>query len=130
MSPETFTTIARVGDVDFGMTGTTVDVTAQDSGEPWTQQIVTILNGGPVNIPIFFLPDDTGHQALLDLFTDRGQGGVAGVPINFRITFPTAVPKTWQFSGFFNDFSVKAAVKGVVTGSLKIAVTSAVDFNV
>lgn len=124
-SPEVFTTIAHVGDVAFGLNATTVDVTAMDSGQPWTQMLATIMNGGPASFPLFFLPDNTGHKLLLTKMVARGQG-TAGVPINFKITFPDAV--TWPFSGFITDFSIKAAVKGVVTADVKITVTGQVVF--
>ncbi len=128
-SPQVWTTIARVGDVGVGMSGTVVDVTAMDNDGPWSQSIVTILNGGPVTIPIFWLPNDTGHEEVLALFEARGLNDVAGDPIPFRIIWPTTPAKYWRFGGFFSDCSMKAAVKGVLTGDLKIVVSSAINLD-
>lgn len=128
-SPQVWTTIGRVGDVGVGMSGTVVDVTAMDNDGPWSQSIVTILNGGPITIPVFYLPNDAGHEAVLTLFEDRGLAGVAGDPIPFRIVWPTTPAHYFRFSGFFSDFTIKAAVKGILTADLKIVVSSSMNLD-
>lgn len=135
-SPEVFNTVANVGDLNeiLSMTTDTADVTSHSTSVPWSQIIPTILNGGKVTFPLFFIPSSgaasggvLGHNdtaGFMKLFTDRGAGGVAGVPINFKVVFPDVAATTYNFQGFVTAFKIKAPVKGVLMADCEVSVTS------
>lgn len=135
-SPEVFNTLANVGDINelLSMTADTADVTSHSTSLPWSQIIPTILNGGKLSFPIFFIPSSgaasggiIGHNntaGFMKAFTDRGAGGVAGTPHNMKIVFPDVAVTTYTFTGFVTAFKMKAPVKGVEMADIEISVTS------
>ncbi len=137
-SPEAFNLIANVGDMNeiLSMTADKVDVTSHSTTVPWSQNIPTLLNGGNVTFPLFFIPSSgspatgvIGHSfsgGIGKYFVNRGaSASQPGTAINFQITFPDAAQTTYFFSGFIYDFKMKAPVKGVETAEITIGVTSA-----
>lgn len=137
-SPENFNIIANIGDYNeiLSMTADKVDVTSHSTTVPWSQNIPTLLNGGNVTFPLFFIPSSgapsggiIGHNFTAGIgkyLTQRGSSAVQpGTPIHFQIVFPDAAATTYSFSGFIYDFKMKAPVKGVLTAEMTIGVTSA-----
>lgn len=137
-SPESFNTVANVGDLNeiLSMTSDTADVTSHSTGVPWSQIIPTILNGGKVTFPLFFIPSSgapsggvIGHNntaGILKYFTQRGASSTqSGTPINMKVVFPDAAATTYTFTGFITAFKVKSPVKSVLTADMEISVTSA-----
>jgi len=137
-SPEAFNTVANIGDYNeiLSMSADKVDVTSHSTGVPWSQNIPTLLNGGQVTFPLFFIPSSgaasggvIGHNFTAGIgkyFKNRGSSSTQpGTAINMQVVFPDAAATTYSFSGFIYDFKMKAPVKGVLTAEITIGVTSA-----
>jgi hypothetical protein len=122
-SPATFTTIANIGDFTGPtMQGAVVDVTSQSTASYWRQKIVTLLDAGELSAPLYFVPNDAGHQALLQIFT--GRSGNTGNPTVWRILFPVAAGSVpWIIEGWLTKFSMKAPVAGVIQADITITFT-------
>ncbi len=121
-SPEAYTTIANVGDINgFALAATVVDVTSHSTGNPWREKLTTLLDSGKLTFKLFFIPSDTGHKNLLSLFTSRGIGGtptVSGSPIPLRIVFPDPAATKYFFTAFISTFSIMATVAGVIEANV------------
>jgi hypothetical protein len=119
-SPEGWTTVANIGDyAGPTMQSTIVDVTSQSTGNYWRQKITTLLDSGTLSAPIYFVPNDAGHQALLEIFA--GRSGNTGNPTFWRILFPVAAGSVpWIFTGWLSKFSMKMPVAGVIEASIDI----------
>lgn len=122
-SPEVWTTVANVGDLSGPtMKAQVQDVTSQSTGDYWRQKITTLLDAGEVSCPIYFVPNDTGHQALLEIFA--GRSGNTGQPTPWRILFPVAAGSVpWIFNGWLSQFSMKEPVAGVIEAAIIITFT-------
>ena len=121
-SPETFNTVANVGDI----TGPTfqaavVDVTSHSTGNPWRQKIVTLLDPGTLTAPIYFVPNDSGHQRLQGIFVNRGLPTAPQATSDWRLSFPTTPSRTiYSFSAYVSKFSMDMKVADVVRASLEL----------
>lgn len=116
-SPETFTTVANVGTITgMSMSGQVVDVTSHSNTDAWRRKIVTLLNGGVVSFPCYFVPNDAGHQALQKIFVGRLQQ-------DWRLSLPTTPTRTvYQFSGMISKFNMDFPVDGVIKAMVDIEV--------
>ena len=130
-SPPVYTVISRQGSITgLGLTVKTVDVTAQDSGTPWRQYIVTLLDGGNVQFKMFFIPGDVGQNAYLALFTGRGLNNTPGLPIPFKLLFADPDATVWTFNGFVTAFKITATVDGVTEADTTVMCTGEPTFPV
>lgn len=129
-SPMIFNTIANVGDLTGpSMSGVLVDVTSHSTGAPWVQRIVTILDNGDITIPLFFVPSSPGSDGIPN--TPEGHNGTNGLLSVFTlrqlreysVVFPDAAATTWYMQGYISKFSMKAAVKGVLTADCTFSMT-------
>lgn len=117
--PQTFTTIANLGTLTGpSMSGNVVDVTSHSTGDPWRRKIVTLLDGGQVTAPLFFIPSSTGtdggHGAstgLLSVFTNRQLRW-------YRLIFPDSGATTWYFQAYISTFNQNAPVDGVLNAEV------------
>ena len=125
--PQTFQTIANVGDMGGpSFSADTVDVTSHSNDNPWDQWVTTLLRGGEVPIPLFFIPSSGanpggqfGHGAssgLMSVFTGRELR-------RYRLIFPDAASTTWYFDAFISNFAMKAPVAGVETADVTFKIT-------
>jgi predicted secreted protein len=120
-SPITFgaTPIANVGDyAGPSMSAAIVDVTSHSNVDAWRQKITTLLDGGDLTLPCFFIPSDTDHKALLAVFTARERR-------QYKLVFPDTGATTWYFDAFVSKFSFTEPVAGVVTASVTFTLTGA-----
>jgi predicted secreted protein len=119
-SPETFNTIANVGDyTPISPSGAVVDVTSHSTGVPWRQKIITLLDAGKVQAKIFYIPTGTTHNVatgLLGFLTNRTLK-------NWKIVWPDSGSTTFAFSGYVTAFQPTAPVAGVVEATLTIEIT-------
>jgi len=107
--PQTFQTIANVGDMGGpSFSADTVDVTSHSNDNPWDQWVTTLLRGGEVPIPLFFIPSSGanpggqfGHGAssgLMSVFTGRELR-------RYRLIFPDAAATTNNGVRYFRSRS-------------------------
>lgn len=129
-SPLIFNTIANVGDLTGpSMSGVLVDVTSHSTGAPWVQRIVTILDNGDIAVPLFFIPSSPGSDGVAN--TPEGHNATNGLLSVFTqrqlrqysTVFPDAAATTWYMQGYISKFSMKAAVKGVLTADATFSLT-------
>lgn len=130
-SPPVYTVISRQGSLNGpDMSAKEEDVTAQDSGTPWRQYVITLLDAGHISLDVFFLPNDTAQKAVLALFVNRGLNNTPGLPIPFKLVFSDADATVWTMDGFINAFKVSATVDGVLKASMSIRTTGEPTFPV
>jgi len=130
-SPPVYTVISRQGSLTgLEMAGKEEDVTAQDSGTPWRDWIITLLDAGHIALDMFFLPADTSQKAVLLLFTQRGLNNTPGLPIPFKLLFSDVAGTVWTFNGFIATFKISATVDGVIKAAMSVRGTGEPTFPV
>lgn len=128
MSPQTYTQFTNAASYTGpGMTSTVVDVTNNNTTAPWRQKVVTLLDPGTLTFDMYFIPSDTGHKAILALYTTRGLN-TAQNPIPLKVVFADVAQTSWLFSGFISKFSIVAGVADVVKAQVEIVMTGAPTF--
>jgi hypothetical protein len=131
-SPEVYTTVANVGDLTGPtLQATVVDVTSQSTGSPWREKIVTLLDPGQVSCPLYFVPDDAGHQLLLNVFQTRASAftSLTGGGAPWRLIFPDQDSTRWSFNAYISKFSTKEPVAGVITADFTLELTGSPNFQ-
>lgn len=122
-SPETFATIAEVGDIDGpDMSLETEEVTHHGSTGGWDEFVGTILSGGEVSFPINFLPSDPTHDAVTGVQADM----VNRTKRNFQVVYPDAGGNGFQFAALVTGFKPKAPVKGKLSAEIKLKISGPV----
>jgi hypothetical protein len=123
-TPETFATIANVGDIDGpDMSLATEEVTNHGSTNGWDEFIGTILSGGEVSFPINYLPTEATHDMTTGLQADM----VNRTKRNFQLVYPDPGGNGYQFSALVTGFKPKAPVKGKLTADVKLKISGEVS---
>lgn len=124
-SPQTFADIANIGDLEGpSFEAEVVDVTSHSTNNPWRQKIVTLLNGGQITLPLFFIPASTGEgghgavSGLMNVFTQRQLRW-------YRLRFPDSAATTWYFQAYVSTFNMSAPVAGVEQAAVTFELTGA-----
>jgi hypothetical protein len=121
-SPETFATIANVGDIDGPDLSLETDDVTSHSSDGWSEHIGTILNGGDVSFPINYVPSEATHNLTTGLQADM----INRVKRNFQLVYPDPGGNGYQFTAFVNGFKAKAPVKGALRADVKLKISGAV----
>lgn len=121
-SPETFPTVANVGDIAGpAFAGQVVDVTSHSTGNPWRLKIVTLLDPGTITAPIFFVPNDSGHQRLQSVFVNRGLPTAPQSPADWQLSFPTTPSRqVYSFSAYLSKFGMDMKVADVIRANVEL----------
>lgn len=140
-SPEVYTTIAFISDIDGpSLKGTMVDTTSHSQDNPWRTKTVTLLDAGQIKMNVFYFPSNTTlafdaagvpgttPPGLGYMFTSRGYQD-PGVPYNFRIVYPDADTTTDYFQAFVLDFQITAKVADVLRASVTLELTGQPTLN-
>lgn len=122
-SPETFVTVANVGDIDGpSMTTESVDVTSHSTGQPWRQFFPTLHNPGDCPFPLFWVPNDVAHTTLLGIWDARTVG-------DWRIVCPSgAGAKTYNFTAFIQDWKASFKVGDVIRAMVTLKISGKIYF--
>ena len=121
-SPEVFTTVANVSSITgLGLSAMVQDVTSHSTAVPWREKITTLLDAGDLSFDIFFIPNDTGHKALLAVFTGRTLK-------DWRLVFPDTNATKWLFQAYISKFSMSAPVDGVIKAAITFSATGQPTF--
>jgi predicted secreted protein len=126
-SPETFNTVANVGNIGgLTLSGNVVDVTSHSTGVPWRQKIVTLLDAGELTCQLFFIPAGgapaggvIGHDFTAGLglvFTSRALR-------NYKLVFPDTGATTWSFSAYITKFSMTSPTPTVLEATVTFSAT-------
>lgn len=125
-SPETWQTIANVGDITGpAFDSTVVDITSHSSQAPFRQRIVTLLSIGDVTFKCFWVPqNDTQRNAITGVF-----GGIRYNYINrllkeYRLRY-TDGSSSDTFNAYVTKLSEVAPVAGVYEMTVTLSGTGA-----
>ena len=120
--PETFSTVANVGDITGAMSTEHVDVTSHSSGVPWRQYFPTLHNPGAFTFPMFWVPNDPAFEFLLGIWNARTVG-------DWRLVFPAgAGGLVYSFTGFLTDWKPDMKVGDVIRATVGLQVTGEIFF--
>ena len=124
-SPENFPNVANVGDLTGpSLAGAVVDVTSHSTGNPWRNKIVTLLDPGSITAPLFFIPNDSGHQRLQSVFVNRGLPTAPQSPADWKLSFPTVPARqVYSFSAYLSKFNLDMKVADVVRATIELMLT-------
>jgi len=116
-SPEVFTTIAEVLDIDGPeLEQDTEEVTSHSSSGGWEEFIGTILRTGEVSFEVNYVPTGATHDASTGLLADM----VAKTLRNFQLIWPDSGSTTWSFSALVTGFTPAAEVDGALRGEFTL----------
>jgi hypothetical protein len=124
-SPPVYTDpIANVGDYTGpGMSKAVVDVTSHSAAVPWRQKITTLIDGGDLTLPLYFIPSNSDMRKLMEVFATNGQAGIRW----FKLLFSDGTTP-WYFQASISKWMPKMPVAGVVTVDVTFTVTGEVQF--
>lgn len=123
LSPETFGTIANVGDIDGpDISLDTEETTNHGSANGWSEFIGTILSGGEVSFSINFIPTDPTHDMNTGLQADM----VSRTLRNFRLVYPDPSGNGYAFAALVTGFKASAPVKGKLGSDVKLKISGPV----
>lgn len=121
-TPEVFTKIARVKDIDGpSMSRDTIDVTHQLSSGGVKEFLASLADGGEVSFTVGYNPTSASHDQTTGLLAFMGET----VTRNWQLVFPvTGVIGFWglAFAGVVTKFATKAPVAGELTADITIKV--------
>ncbi len=124
LSPETFSTVARITDINGPqMTVKEADTTSHSTvpsggGPVWDTYIPTINSGGKVQLKLFIKTDNANDRLLASTFANR--------TINdWRIVEPDSLNSIIQFSAFITTFKLNHPIVGAVTADIELRITGA-----
>jgi hypothetical protein len=113
-SPENWTLITNAAQYKgLSLSGKAEDVTNNNTTNPWRRKIVTLLDAGDMQFDLYFIPNDSGHKAIVALFTGRGLPGAPNVPIQFKLVFSDAAQTPWYFDGFITKLDLAGTIDSV-----------------
>src|SRR5579884_2651330 len=117
-SPETFTTVTQVKDVDFtGSKVDTQDITTADNTDGTRRFVDTLFDAGECTATIFWNPNDVTHQQLESAFLARGTH-------NFKRINPGGFG-TRSFAGIIVSIDRKEAIDKPTEATVKIKLNGA-----
>lgn len=119
-SPEVFTTIAEVGDID----GPTLkaqmeDVTNHSSSGGYEEKIPTTLSLGQIKFPVNFVPTGATHSSTTGIVADCKNR----TKRNYQFVFPDTGATTYTFAVFVEEIAWKPSVKGVLRAEVTLSLT-------
>ena len=119
-TPETFATIAEVGDID-GPTLKSVmeDFTTHGSGGNVEKKPV-LFDGDTLKFPVQFVSSNATHDKTTGLVADRNNKTLR----NFSVTFPDS--SGFTFAAYVGEIKFKAPVKGKLTADVTLEITGAI----
>lgn len=118
-APESFTTIAEVGDISGpAISRDTEEVTNHSSPNGWEEFIATIGRSGEISFPINFIPTDPTHNEVTGLVAMVGDGLLR----NFRVLISTT-GRRWQLAALVTNFEPASPVVGKNSADVTLKVS-------
>jgi hypothetical protein len=121
-SPEVFTKIGRVKDVDGpSMSRDTIDTTHQLSPGGVKEFLASLADGGDVSFTVGYNPSAATHDQTTGLLKFMGETTTR----NWKLVFPVAATSGFwglEFKGVVTKFAPKAPVAGELTADITIKV--------
>jgi hypothetical protein len=120
-SPETFTTIAEVGDISGPSFSVDVEeVTSHDSAG-WREYVPTLVDAEELEFTINLILGHPTHGPSSGLY----QKLTARARNNYRLVFPTTPAQTCTFPATVVGFELEAPVAGVLRANVTLRVVGA-----
>jgi hypothetical protein len=122
-SPETYATIAGVGDITGPNTSVAeTETTSHSTGKPHRTFIPTLIDDGDLSFPCYFNPSDPTHSlfspyGLENLYQNRAV-------TKFRLVNTDATQRTRVFLGFVKQLGETYPLAGVCTRATTIRISS------
>jgi len=122
-TPETYVTIAGVGDITGPNTNVAeVETTSHSTGQPHKTFMPTLIDDGDLSFPCFFNPSDPTHSlfsayGLENLFQNRAV-------TSFQLVNTDPAKRTRKFRGFVKQLGETYPVQGVCTRQATIRISS------
>lgn len=119
-SPETFTAIAEVKDIN----GPNLKTSTQDSthlADTWKGIKPILLEGGEVKLTVNFLIDDATQSYASGLLLDHANKSLR----NFQILWPDGlggVIATWPFAAYVTTITPKGSVTTITTAEVVLSI--------
>lgn len=118
-SPEVFTTIAQVRDIQGpGLSTNIIDGTDHDSGGA-KSKVAGVRDGGQLTLDIAYDPAHGTHNAATGLLRDWKNGTLR----NFKLVFPDAGNTAWSIAGLVQGFQPTAPVDDLLTAAVTLEVS-------
>lgn len=123
-SPDSFFTVANIGDLTVPLAATEVLVT--NVSDTWVRRVPTLLDMGKVTLKLFWVMEEPTHR--------NGAGG-GGVATGMRYLFMQKLLRDWQaiypdgnnstdaFQAYVTSFSISAKVGGVFEAACGLGTT-------
>lgn len=123
-SPITYTAIANISSFSGpSLSANLIDVPVHNSVNGYVDRIQGLRSAGEVTAELYFDPNATTHQQLVDLYND---GTIAPWKIEISDTSPAA---TFSFSGIVSGLDFDFPVDGARTCSLTISISGEAVLN-
>jgi hypothetical protein len=119
-SPETFTAIAEVKDIN----GPNLKLSTQDSThlqDTWKGIKPILLEGGEIKLVLNFLVDDASQSLAAGLLLDFATKALR----NFQILWPDGaggVVATWPLAAYVTGFTPKGSVTTITTADVVLSI--------
>lgn len=119
-SPEVFTTVGQVLDIDGPEFSTdTEETTNQSSAGAFEEFIATIKRSGELTFDVNFDPDDATHNQTTGLVAAYQNRTLK----NWRVLMPTNPARRWDLKGIVTGMGMTAPVAGVLRSSVTIKIS-------
>jgi hypothetical protein len=119
-TPETFATIAEVGDIDGPKLKAIMEDFTTHSSNGYVERKPTLKDSDQVKFPVHFVSADATHDKTTGLVADWTNKTLR----NFKITFPDA--SGFSFAAYVEEIGFKAPVKGKLTADVTLSLTGAI----
>ena len=116
-TPEIFTMIAEVGDIDGLALKRQMEDATSHSSAGWEEKKPTMKSGGQVKFPVNFVPSNATHSATAGIAYDWLNGTLH----NYQMIYPDGT--TWSFACYVAELNIKPAVKGILKADVVLDLT-------
>jgi predicted secreted protein len=118
-----FTTVAGVKSISGpGFSADVADVTTLAAASGYEEALPTVLRSGEITVSVSWVPDDTGHLAILADFA-------AGTVQNYQIQFQDTGVTNYQMACYVVGVSITLETTSVVEAELTLKPTGVPDFD-
>ena len=116
-TPEVFTTIAEVGDIDGPkLKAVMEDFTSHGSGG-YIENKPILKDGEKLKFPVNFIMSDPTHDSTTGLMADWKNATLS----NYQLYFPDT--SGFAFAAYVEEIGIKAPVKGKLTAEVTLSVS-------
>lgn len=120
-SPEVFTAVANVTNLNPPPISRDMYETTQHNGPGWDEYLPGLLRGGQVTLDLDWVPTEGTHSYTTGFLKDLTDGTLR----NYRVVFSDAGTTTWSFSAYVVTVPPVAPSAGKLTASVTLQISGA-----